>query len=126
MRKIIIIGICVLLVTVILQLSHSETAWAEGDKFLFSSVSNNTWAIEKSTRKLILIHFEGPQETWKSKPVSIPDSFDLNRSQLKAVGARGTSAFLYDATAGLVTLFDANDNGSIVTFEIVNVRESVK
>lgn len=126
MRRFIIIGICLLLLTVTLQVGSSGSAWAEDGKFIFSSVSNNTWAIEKSTRKLILIHFEGPKETWKSKPFTIPEGFDLNHCRLKAVGARGTSAFLYDSNAGLVTLFDANDDGSIVTFEIVNVHESVK
>ncbi len=126
MRRIIIIGICVLLVTVSLQMGNVKSAWAEDGNFIFSSFSNNTWAIEKSTRKLILIHFEGPKETWKSKPITIPESFDLNHSQLMAVGARGTSVFLYDPNAGLVTLFDANDDGSIVTFEIVNIQESVK
>ena len=126
MRRIIVIGICILMFTVTLQISAAKPACAETGKFLFSSVSNNTWAIEKSTRKLILIHFEGPKETWKSKPVSIPENFDLSHSQLKAVGLRGTSAFLYDPIAGLVTLFDANDDGSIVTFETVNVREAVK
>ena len=126
MRRIIIVGICVLLLTITLPVGNSGLARAGEGKFLFSSVSNNTWAIEKSTRKLILIHFDGPKEIWKSKPVTIPESFDLNHSQLKAVGARGTSAFLYDPNAGLVTLFDADDNGTIVTFEIVNVHESVK
>jgi hypothetical protein len=111
---------------VTLQLGNANSALAGDGNFIFSSVSNNTWAIEKSTRKLILIHFEGPRETWKSKPISIPDSFDLDHSRLKAVGARGTSASLYDVKAGLVTIFDANDDGSITTFEIVNVHESLK
>ncbi len=126
MRRTIIIGICVLLLTAALQLGNVNSARAGDHKFIFSSVSNNTWAIEKSTRKLMLIHFEGPQEIWKSKAVSIPESFDLNYCRLKAVGARGTSASLYDTNAGLVTLFDANDDGSITTFEIVNIHESLK
>ncbi len=126
MRRIIGIGICILMFTVTLQISGAKPASAEDGKFIFSSVSNNTWAIEKSTRKLILIHFEGPKETWKSKPISIPESFDLSHSRLKAVGARGTSVILYDLNAGHVTLFDAKDDGTIVTFETVNVQEAVK
>lgn len=127
MRKTIIItGIWLLLLSVIIQTSGSPAAWAGEVNFLYSSVSNNTWAIDKSTRQLILIHYEAPQHTWKSKPVIIPAEFNLNDCDLKAVGIRGTAAFLTDKSSGLITFFDAQDDGTVVEFKVVNIKDELK
>ena len=83
MRKtIIMLGICVLLVSVVIQTGGNQAAWAEEGNFLFSSVSNNTWVIDKSTRQLILVNFEESETVWKSQPITIPEGFNLNECKL--------------------------------------------
>jgi len=125
-KTIIAVGIGMLLVTAILQMGGRAAVWAGEGKFLFSSVSNNTWVLDTSTRQLILINFEKPDKTWKSKPVSVPAGFDVNQSRLKAVGVRGTAVVLQDTSSGLVTFFDAKDDGSIVAFEVIDIKDSMK
>jgi len=73
-----------------------------------------------------LIHYEAPQHTWKSKPVTIPEEFNLNDCDLRAVGVRGAAAFLTDKSSGLITFFDAQDNGTVVEFKVVNIKEELK
>lgn len=127
MRKtIIIMGICVLLVSVVIQTSGNRSAWAEEGNFLFSSTSNNTWALDKSSRQLVLVNFGKPDQVWKSNPVTIPDSFDLSACQLEAVGVRGTAVFLIDTSGGLVTFFDAKDDGAVKVFKVVSIKELLK
>jgi hypothetical protein len=102
-------------------------AFAEtGSDYLFSSQSNNTWVLKKSTRKLILVNFEKTDHIWKSKIITIPVEFNLNECVIKAVGIRGTSAFLFDKSSGLITLFSADDDGSIKTFLVGNLKEDLK
>ena len=103
------------------------TVFAEtGSDYLFSSQSNNTWILKKSTRKLILVNFEKTNYIWKSKVITIPVEFNLNECTIKAVGLRGTSVFLFDKSSGLITLFSADDDGSIKTFLVGNIKEDLK
>ena len=125
-KTFIMTAICVLLVSVVIQTGGSQVVWAEEGNFLFSSISNNTWALDKSTRQLILVNFEKPDQVWKSNPIIIPDSFDLSACRLEAVGIRGTAVFLIDTSGGLVTFYDAKDDGSIKAFKVVNIKESLK
>lgn len=127
MRKtIIMLGICVLLASLVIQTGGNQAVWAEESGFLFSSNSNNTWALDTSTRQLILVNFEKPDQVWKSNPVTIPDSFDLSTSHLEAVGIRGTAVFLIDTSGGLVTFYDAKDDGSVSVFKVVSIKELLK
>jgi hypothetical protein len=127
MRKtIIMLGIWVLMVSTVILAGGSQAAWAAEDNFLFSAVSNNTWALDMSTRQLIFIHYDAPQKTWETKPIIIPDNFNLDTIKLKAVGARGTSAFLFDTSLGLVMFYSAQDEGSIVPFKEINIKKVLK
>ena len=125
-KTIIMIGIGVLLVSVVIQISGSRVAWAAEDNFLFSAVSNNTWALDMSTRQLLFIHYDAPQKTWETKPITIPENFNLDAIKLKAVGARGTSAFLFDTSLGLVMFYSAQGEGTIVPFKEINIKEVLK
>ena len=125
-RTIIMMGIFILLVSIVIQGGSTPAVWAEEGNFLFSSISNNTWALDKSTRQLILVNFEKPDQVWKSNPIIIPDSFDLSACRLEAVGVRGTAVFLLDTSGGLVTFYDAKDDGSIKAFKVVNIKEALK
>ena len=105
----------------------NTTVFAEtGNDYLFSSKSNNTWILKKSTRKLILVNFEKTDHIWKSKVISIPGEFNLNECVIKAVGLRGTSVFLIDMSSSLITLFSAEDDGSFKTFLVGNLKEDLK
>ena len=127
MRKIIIMtGIWVLLISAVIQTGRNQVAWAEEGNFLFSSISNNTWVLDKSTRQLILFNFEKSDEIWKSQPLIIPEGFTLNECKLKAVGVRGTSVFLSDTSSGLLTFYNARKNGIIMKFKVVNIKEELK
>ena len=127
MRKsIIMLGIWVLMVSAVILTGGSQAARAAEDNFLFSAVSNNAWALDMSTRQLIFIHYDAPQKTWETKPITIPENFNLDAIKLKAVGARGTSAFLFDTSLGLVMFYSAQDEGTITPFKEINVREVLK
>ena len=127
MRKtIIMLGIWAIVVSAVIQTSGSQVARAAEDNFLFSAVSNNTWALDMSSRQLIFIHYDAPQKTWETKHITIPDNFNLDTIRLKAVGARGTSAFLFDTSLGLVMFYSAQDEGTITPFKEINVREVLK
>ena len=127
MRKThIMMGICVLLVSVVIQTGGNQVVWAEEGNFLFSSISNNTWALDKSTRQLILFNFEKPDQVWKSNPIIIPDTFDLSACRLEAVGVRGSAVFLLDTSGGQITFYDAQHDGSVKAFKVVNIKESLK
>ena len=128
MKKIIVLRCFVILFSFCVIVAFSNTtvfAEADGD-YLSSSESNNTWVLKKSTRKLMLVNFEKTDYIWKSKVVTIPDEFNLNECTIKAVGRRGTSVFIFDKSSSLITLFSADDDGSIVTFLIGNLKEDLK
>ena len=128
MKKIIVLRCFVILFSFFVIVAFSNTtvfAEADGD-YLSSSESNNTWVLKKSTRKLMLVNFEKTDYIWKSKVVTIPDEFNLNECTIKAVGRRGTSVFIFDKSSSLITLFSADDDGSIVTFLIGNLKEDLK
>jgi hypothetical protein len=127
MRKaIILMGIWVLLLSGVIQTGGNQAVWAEEGTFLFSSVSNNTWVLDKSSRQLILVNFEKTDDVWKSQPLTIPEGFNLDECKLMAVGARGTAVFLADTSSGLVTFYDAQKNGTIMKFQVVNIKEALK
>lgn len=105
----------------------SAPAIAETDSdYLFSSQSNNTWVLHKSTRKMILVNFEKKDKIWKSDTITIPDGFNIDKCVITAVGIRGTSVFLIDTSSSLITLFSANDDGSIKAYPVGNLKEDLK
>ena len=82
--------------------------------------------MKKSTRKLILVNFEKTDHIWKSKVITIPDEFNLNKCIITAVGIRGTSVFLFDKFSSLITLFSAGADGSIKTYLVGDLKEELK
>lgn len=107
--------------------TYGTTVFAETDSdYLYSSKSNNTWILKKSTRKLILVNFEKADHIWKSKVIIIPDEFNLNKCIITAVGIRGTSVFLFDKSSSLITLFSAGADGSIKTYLVGDLKEDLK
>ena len=94
--------------------------------YLFSSLSNNTWVLQKSTRKLILVSFEKSEKIWKSEVVTIPAEFNLDRCAVTAVGMRGTSVFLFDQSSSRMTLYSAADDGSIKTYPTIDLKDDLK
>jgi hypothetical protein len=120
--------VCILTVLtgLTIALIPNSSAYAEGhDDYIFSPVSNSVWVIKKSTRQLIFIQFQKKDEIWKSNPVPVPASFNLEKCVLTSVGSRGTAAFLHDTTSGIVTLFDVQKDHSTDTYPIVNVHEAL-
>jgi hypothetical protein len=111
---------------VITTFSDTTVFAASDSDYLFSCESNNAWVLKKSTRKLMLVNFEKTNYIWKSKVITIPDEFNLNECTIEAVGRRGTSVFIFDKSSGLITLFSADDDGSIMTFQIGNLKEDLK
>ena len=104
-----------------------NTAFAESDNdYLFSSKSNNTWVLKKSTRKMVLVNFEKKNQLWKSKVITIPEEFNVNECIITAVGMRGTTVSLFDASSGLLTLYSAGDDGSIKTYLTGSLKEDLK
>ena len=94
--------------------------------YIFSAESNCIWSLSKETKKVMFIQFKDDGSIWKSNIGKIPDEFNLNESEIKAVGSRGTSLFVYDKSQGLVTIFQAVKDQSIKTFPIVNTSIELK
>ena len=128
MKKIIAFMCSFMLFTFLAIGTFSSTpASAESDEdYLFSSQSNNTWILQKSTRKMILVSFEKTNQIWKSNVVTIPGEFNLDKCVITAVGMRGTSVFLFDRSSSLITLFSANDDGSIKTYLAGDLKDDLK
>jgi hypothetical protein len=75
---------------------------------------------------MILVNFEKTDKIWKSDIITIPDRFNLDKCVITAVGMRGTSVFLFDKSSSLITLFSANDDGSIKTYLVGDIKEDLK
>jgi hypothetical protein len=80
-------GICFFILFAFLAIgtliSASATAGTDSD-YLFSFKSNNTWILQKSTRKMILVNFEKTDQIWKSDVITIPDGFNLDNCVITA------------------------------------------
>jgi len=101
------------------------SAEPDGD-YLVSSLSNNTWVLHKSTRKMLLVSFEKSENIWKSEVVTIPAEFNLDKCVVTAVGMRGTSVFLFDTSSSLITLFSADDKGKVKAYPVGDLKEDLK
>jgi hypothetical protein len=124
-----IAGICFFILFAFLAIGTFTSAPANAgtdSDYLFSSKSNNTWILQKTTRKMILVNFEKTDRIWKSDVITIPDEFNLDNCVITAVGMRGTSVFLFDESSSLITLFSANDDGSIKTYLAGELKEDLK
>ena len=128
MRK--LIGLIVaftLLLLCLSSLNFMNVAFAESEgNFMFSAESNSIWVLNTSTKKLIFVQFKEPDKVWKSNQITVPKDFNLDKCVLKAVGSRGTFAFLCDRSSGMTTLYKVNKDHSIEAYQVVNIGEDLK
>ena len=116
-----------LLMTFAIGMISADGASAENaGNLMFSAHSNSVWVINKSTRKMIFIRFLNEDDIWKSNDVSIQADFNLDKCTLRAVGARGASAFLCDTSSGLITIYQAQKDHTILKSKVVNVQTYLK
>jgi len=104
-----------------------NVAFAEDEgNFIFSAQSNSIWVLNTSTKKLIFVQFKKPDNIWKSNQITVPIDFNLNKCVLKAVGSRGSFAFLCDRSSGMTTFYEVKKDHSIEAYIVVNVGEDLK
>ena len=121
------IGVFALLMMCVISVIRVGTASAEsGDNFIFSAQSNSIWVLNKSTKQMIFVQFQKEDKVWKSNQVTVPASFNLDKSVLKAVGGRGTSVFLYDKASGMTTLYRVNKDHSVAKYTVVDTGKDLK
>lgn len=89
----------------------------EKENYVFAAQSNNIWILEKSSRRIVLVGYEKPDNPWKTEIVAVPAGFNLDNCRLTAVGIRGTAAFLQDASSGKLAFFHAKDDGSVTCYD---------
>lgn len=119
--------IFILLCLSISSLNFNNVAFAESEgNLIFSAESNSIWVLNTSTKKLIYVQFEEPDKVWKSNQITVPVDFNLDKCVLKAVGARGTSVFLFDKSSGMTTLYKAKSDHSVAAFQHVNIGADLK
>jgi hypothetical protein len=109
------------------SLNFMNVAFAESESdLIFSAESNSIWVLNTSTKKLIFVQFEEPDKVWKSNQITVPIDFNLDKCVLKAVGARGTSVFLFDKSSGMTTLYKVKNDHSVAAFQNVNIGVDLK
>ena len=109
------------------SLNFINVAFAESESnLIFSAESNSIWVLNTSTKKLIFVQFEEPDKVWKSYQITVPIDFNLDKCVLKAVGARGTSVFLFDKSSGMTTFYKVKKDHSILAFQVVNIGGDLK
>jgi hypothetical protein len=109
------------------SLNFINAAFAEGEgNLIFSAESNSIWVLNTSTKKMIFVQFEEPDKVWKSNQITVPMDFNLDKCVLEAVGARGTSVFLFDKSSGMTTLYKVKSDHSIAAFQNVNIGADLK
>lgn len=128
MKKLIgLIAAFALLFLCLNSLNFINSAFAEGEgNLIFSAESNSIWVLNTSTKKMIFVQFEEPDKVWKSNQITVPMDFNLDQCVLKAVGARGTSVFLFDKSSGMTTLYKVKSDHSVVAFQNVNIGGDLK
>ncbi len=104
----------------------NPTFAGSGDNFLSSAESNSIWVLNKSTRKMIFVQFKKTDRVWKSNQITVPANYNLDRSELRAVGSRGTSVFLFDKDTGLTTLYSVNKDRSVARYPLVDVQQDLR
>ena len=116
-----------LLLLCLSSLNFMTTAFAESEgNLIFSAESNSIWVLNTSTKKLIFVQFVEPDKVFKSNQMTVPTDFDLDKCVLKAVGARGTSVFLFDKSSGMTTLYKAKNDHSVAAFQTINIGADLK
>jgi len=116
-----------LLLLCLSSLNFMNVAFAESESnLIFSAESNSIWVLNTSTKKLIFVQFEEPDKVWKSNQITVPIDFNLDKCVIKAVGARGTSVFLFDKSSGMTTLYKVQKDHSIEAFQNVNIGADLK
>jgi hypothetical protein len=116
-----------LLLLCLSSLNFRNVAFAESeDNIIFSAESNSIWVLNTATKKLIFVQFVEPDKVFKSNQITVPIDFNLDKCVLKAVGARGTSVFLFDKSSGITTLYKAKSDHSVAAFQTINVGADLK
>jgi hypothetical protein len=122
-----VIGIFTLLMTFVISTVFVSIASAEGEgNLMFSAQSNCIWVLNKSERKMIFLKFEKPDSVWKSNQVTVPVNFNLDKCEIKAVGSRGGSVFLYDKSLGMITIYKVNKDHSVESYMVVKIEEDFR
>ena len=122
-----IIGVFAFFTMCLISVMFVSIASAESEgNFIFSAESNSIWVLNKSTRKMIFVQFKKPDKIWKSNQVTVPVNFNLDKCELKAVGGRGTSVFLYDKSSAMTTFYQVQKDHSVNQFMVINIGEDLK
>lgn len=126
-RTLVTVGVLVFFLICIFSFSFISTASAQyGEDIIVSFESNGAWVLSKVTRKLMFFRYHKENLVWSTNPMILASSIDLNNCTLKAVGSRGTSAFLYDGTNHTVWFFQAIKDRSIKKYVSFNVGAQLK
>ena len=75
---------------------------------------------------MIFLKFEKPDSVWKSNQITVPVNFNLDKCEIKAVGSRGGSVFLYDKSLGMITIYKVNKDHSVESYIVVNIEEDLR
>ena len=74
----------------------------------------------------MFVQFRKADELWKSHPVMVPASFDLEKCVMESAGSRGNPVFLCDRSSGMTTLYQIRKDHSVQQFLVVNTAEDLK
>lgn len=96
----------------------------DGMDVMFATESNSVWILDKATHRLVFLQYEG-KDVWKSNVANVPAEFNLDESEITAVGMRGTSLFVCDRSQGLVVLFEVSKDHSVTTYPVISARQAL-
>jgi len=123
MKKFALSIVCV--VVTFCMVGVSQPFAEDGIDLMFATESNSVWILDKATHRLVFLQYEG-KNVWKSNIAHVPAEFNLDKSEIKAVGMRGTSLFVCDGSQGLVVLFEVSKDRSVTTYPVISAREALK
>jgi hypothetical protein len=118
-------ALLICIVVCIPSFSQADAASAKNaDQFISVGGYNNSWILNKTTRKLIFVQFKKKDKLWKSEVVSIPA--DLNHSVLMPAGVKVNSVFLHDQSSGMTTFLTTKGDHSVEKYLDYNAGEDLK
>ncbi|HET56900.1 MAG TPA: hypothetical protein ENN35_00475 [Deltaproteobacteria bacterium] len=102
----------------------SQSFGEDGMDVMFATESNSVWILDKTTRNLMYFQYM-EQDVWKSNITSVPAEFNLEECDINAVGKRGTCLFICDKSQGLVVLFQALKDRSVIMYPLISARQEL-